>query len=65
LRSRNSRGFPPVLFYGVVSAQTEKAIELFLERDQAEAFIAEVAEDEPELAALLSVRVLEFEQAPN
>jgi hypothetical protein len=31
-----------VLFYGVVSAQTERVVELFLERDAAEARIDEV-----------------------
>jgi hypothetical protein len=54
-----------VLFYGVVSAQTEKAFAFFLEEEQAEAFIAEVEGDEPELAALLSVATVEFEKAPN
>jgi hypothetical protein len=55
----------PMLFYGVVSAAIEKVIEFFPDREQAEAFIAEVAEDDPEMAALLSVTALEFEQAPN
>jgi hypothetical protein len=54
-----------MLFYGVVSAAIEKVIEFFPDREQAEAFIAEVAEDDPEMAALLSVTALEFEQAPN
>jgi hypothetical protein len=49
--------------YGVVSAQTEKALELFLEREQAEAFIAEVERDEPGLAAELSLEEIEFEQS--
>jgi hypothetical protein len=31
-----------VLFYGVVSAQTEKVVEFFLEREAAEAMIGEV-----------------------
>jgi hypothetical protein len=31
-----------VLFYGVVSAQTEKVVEFFQERDVAEAMIREV-----------------------
>jgi hypothetical protein len=39
--------------------------ELFLDREQAEAFIAEVEQDEPETAALLSVVAVELEQAPN
>jgi hypothetical protein len=33
-----------VLFYGVVSAQTEKVVEFFLEREAAEAMIGEVRE---------------------
>jgi hypothetical protein len=48
-----------VLVYGVVSAETEQAVELFLEREQAEAFIAEVEQDEPETAALLRVETIE------
>ena len=36
-----------VLFYGVVSAQTEKVVEFFLEHEAAEAMIGEVREDEP------------------
>ena len=35
-----------MLFYGVVSAQTEKVVEFFLEREAAEAMIGEVREDE-------------------
>jgi hypothetical protein len=50
-------GFP---FYAVVSAQTETALELFLEREQAEAFIAEVEADEPETAAGLRVEPVEL-----
>jgi hypothetical protein len=49
-----------VLVYGVVSSQTEKAIELLPTREQAEAFIAEVEADEPELAALLRVEAIEL-----
>jgi len=52
-----------VTFYGVLSANTEQAVDLFRDREQAEAFIAEVEQDEPETAALLSVVALEFEQA--
>jgi len=44
-----------VLFYGVVSAQTEKVVEFFLEREAAEAMIGEVREDEPLLAEELRV----------
>ena len=39
-----------MLFYGVVSPQTEKVVEFFLEREAAEAMIAEVRGDEPALA---------------
>jgi hypothetical protein len=42
-----------VLFFGVVSARTEKVVEFFLAREAAEAMIGEVREDEPELAAVL------------
>jgi len=37
-----------MLFYGVVSAQTEKVVEFF--REAAEVMIGEVREDEPALA---------------
>jgi hypothetical protein len=49
-----------VLFYGVASAQTEKAVEFFLEREAAEAMIGEVREDEPELAEELRVEAIEL-----
>ena len=49
-----------MLFYGVVSAQTEKVVEFFLERDAAEAMIDEVREDEPVLAEDLRVEAVEF-----
>ena len=39
-----------MLVYGVVSAQTEKVVKFFLERDAAEAMIGEVREDEPAVA---------------
>ena len=48
-----------VLFYGVVSAQTEKVVECFLKRDAAEAMIGEVREDEPVLAEVLRVEAIE------
>jgi hypothetical protein len=44
-----------VLVYGVVSEQTEKAVELFVTREAAEAFIAEVEAGEPTLAARLRI----------
>ena len=55
--------FPPkgntiwyVLFYGVVSVQTEKVVEFFIEREAAEAMIREVREDEPLLARIFGWR---------
>jgi hypothetical protein len=38
-----------MVFYGVVSAQTERVVEFFLVREAAEAMIREVREDEPVL----------------
>jgi hypothetical protein len=49
-----------VLFYGVVSAQTEKVVEFFLEREAAVAMIGEVREDEPALAEGLWVEAIEL-----
>jgi len=65
VHQRGSYDARAVLFYGVVSAQTEKVVEFFPNWEEAEALIAEVEQDEPDTAALLSVTVLEFEQAPN
>ena len=42
-------------WYAVVSAQSEEAIELFVRREDAERFVEEVRDDEPELADLLHV----------
>jgi hypothetical protein len=49
-----------VPFYGVVSAQTEKVVEFFLEREAAEAMIREVREDEPLLPEDLRVEAVQF-----
>ena len=49
-----------MLFYGVVSARTEKVVEFFLEREAAEAMIGEVREDESALAEELRVETIEF-----
>ena len=51
-------------FFGVVSSQTEVALELFVERERAEAFVVEVEADEPETAALLRVEAVEFDFRP-
>ena len=50
-----------VLFFGVVSVQTEKLVEFFLEREAAEAMIREVREDESMLAEDLRVEAIELE----
>jgi hypothetical protein len=39
-----------VLVYAVASDKTEKAVELFLRREDAERFLESVRADEPELA---------------
>jgi hypothetical protein len=49
-----------LIFYGVVSAQTEKVVEFFLERDAAEAMIETVWKDDPGLAVLLRVEAVEL-----
>lgn len=49
-----------MLRFGVVSSQTETALELFLEREQAAAFIAEVEKDERETAAGLRVEPVDL-----
>jgi hypothetical protein len=49
-----------VLVFGVISAMTEKSVDLLLTREEAEAFITEVEGDEPELAALLRVEEIEL-----
>jgi hypothetical protein len=56
--SRETHGVYPgeMLFYGVVSAQTERVVEFFLAREAAEAMIGEIREDEPLLAEELRAR---------
>lgn len=41
-----------MLFYGVVSSVTETALELFVDRAPAEAFLDQVRADEPDTARL-------------
>jgi hypothetical protein len=45
-----------MIFYGVVSGQTEKVVEFFLERDAAETTIGEVRCGDPDLADLCTSR---------
>ena len=54
-----------MLVYGVVSAVTGKAVELFLEREPAEAFIADVEQDHSETTALLGVAPVELTASPT
>ena len=49
-----------MLVYGVVDWELEKAVELFVEREQAERFIAEVEQDDPEVAAAMTVERIEL-----
>ena len=53
-----------MLVYAVVSAATEKSVGLLPTRHEAEAFIAEVEADEPELAALLRIEKVELGERP-
>jgi Tic22-like family len=56
LRSRSA-----VLVYAIVSEETEKAVELFVRREDAEAFLDDVRGDDEELAAPLRVEPVELE----
>jgi hypothetical protein len=49
-----------LLFYAVVNNQLESVVEFFPTREQAEQFIAEVEQDEPETATLLRVEAVEL-----
>ena len=49
-----------VLFYGVVSARTEKVVQFFLEREAADAIVDEVRSDDPDLADVLCVEEVEL-----
>jgi hypothetical protein len=50
----------PLIFYGVVSAKTERVVEFFLECGAAEAMIVEVRGDDPDLADVLCVEEVEL-----
>jgi hypothetical protein len=60
LAKRFQEDVRPLIFYGVVSAQTEKVVEFFLEREAAEAMIVEVRGDDPDLADVLCVDEVEL-----
>ena len=50
-----------MLVYAVVSAETEKAVETFVRRDDAERFLEEVRADDREFAAQLRVEPIELD----
>lgn len=49
-----------VLFYGVVSARTEKVVAFFFDCEAAEALIGDDREDEPALAEEMRVEAIEL-----
>jgi hypothetical protein len=52
--------------FGVITSLYESIVEFFPTRDEAEAFIATVDQDEePDLAGTLRVEPVEFETTPN
>ncbi len=50
-----------MIVYAVVSDQTEKAVGLFVRREQAERFLEDVRADEPELAERLRLEPVELD----
>lgn len=54
-----------MLFYGVVSGLLEEAIELFVDRRDAELVVAAWDRDEPDHAGELHVEPLELETSSN
>ncbi len=50
-----------MLVYGIVSDETEEAIEVFVRRDEAERFLEEVRSDDAELADLRHIEPLELD----
>jgi uncharacterized Fe-S cluster-containing radical SAM superfamily protein len=49
-----------VIVYGLVSAETEQAVELFLRPEDAERMLAEALSDEPDWIETLSVEPVEL-----
>jgi hypothetical protein len=58
-------GLDGLVFYGVVDGDGKSVIEFFATREGAEAFIAEVKSDEPQMAAAIRIEPIEFVTAPN
>ncbi len=54
-----------MLVYAVVSSRIQQVLDVFRTQAEAEAMIARVRADEPDLAALLDVVAIEFEFALN
>ncbi len=52
---------PAVLVYAVVSAETEKAVDTFVRREDAERFLADVRSDDEELARTLRVEAIKLD----
>ncbi len=50
-----------MLVYAVVSAETEKAVDTFVRREDAERFLADVQRDDPELADRLRLEPVELD----
>jgi hypothetical protein len=50
-----------VLVYAPMSAETEKAVELFVPREDADRFLEEVRGDDAELAELLRLKAVELD----
>jgi hypothetical protein len=51
---------PPCSSTASSAPRARETVELFVEREDAEAFVAEVEDDDPELAVLLRVEVIEL-----
>jgi uncharacterized Fe-S cluster-containing radical SAM superfamily protein len=54
-----------VIVYGLVSAETEQAVEVFLRREEAERMLAEALSDEPNWTDTLSVEEIELPLTTN
>lgn len=53
------------MFYGVVSSDTQKIVQFFLTREEAEAMIARVLASAPGLAGLFQIVAVEFSIEAN
>jgi hypothetical protein len=55
-----------LLVYPVLSAAApEEAVDVFIRREDAERFVEEVRDDEPELAELLSIEPVKLGASPS